>query len=131
MKKITLLKINAMSESMEELKEFIDGCKTIADFMGIDYRTLPNGEKRYFRELDYHRSYDSLMPVVETIEKLVESHPFPNTTFSVHIYRGNDVAIMSNNGNYVVEVQDKETKLLTVFWAVVEFIEFYKETYKR
>ena len=101
--------------------------RLIAEFMGIrsdDGKTSHESSEYYYEdcELEYHTSWDWLMPVVEKIEGL---HYTVNISASMMYING-------DNGIIVKPINiDKElglNKLDAVYRACVEFIKWYNET---
>ena len=119
------------------LKEIIEGNKLIAEFMGAHYDSTMtdywfNIPKECLRnwsspfapkttDLQFHSSYDWIMPVVEKIEQLL----FPNDVFyNIHILGGCCVCIISSDMDELGQYSEP-TKILTVFKAIVEYIKWY------
>jgi hypothetical protein len=100
--------------------------KLIAEFMG--YPNIANDEdKRDYLEdcLKYHKSWDWLMPVVEKIESFIFDE---NNSYNVTIGSTNYCIIQDSNGDSVEIIKDNgETKLETVYQAVVQFINQYNK----
>jgi len=81
--------------------------------------------------LEYHKSWNWLMPVVEKIESL-PGHPF-HGKFGVHITRnscaiqGTRLRIDPDNPNYAYTSEHfGETKLEATWWACSVFLDWYK-----
>lgn len=73
----------------------------------------------------YHSSWDWLMPVVDKIESIIFDE---DNSFNVTIGSTNYCVIQDSHGEVYDAVEDyKETKLLTTYSAVVEFIKWYNE----
>jgi hypothetical protein len=74
-------------------------------------------------ELQYHISWDWLMPVVERIESFIFDE---NNSYNVTIGSTNYCIIQDSNGDRIEIIKDNgETKLETLYKAVVEFIKQY------
>lgn len=115
-------------------EQIIEGNKTIAEFMGTK-----EDETRYFHEsseyffeaceLEYHFSWDWLMPVVEKIED-IENESGGNS-FQVAIYE-DEVKIYDRRTTPWSEVvnipANGEGKKANAYKAVVEFIKWYNES---
>ena len=81
-------------------------------------------EIKYTHELEYHKSWDWIMPVVDKIENLSVSK-FQNISIG-----SGEVSIAFANENppneyLFIYIDFKENKLNTVYEAVVEFIKWY------
>jgi len=109
--------------------------KLIAEFMGI----TPNEAGVYHvskhkgydvENLNYHTSWDWLMPVVEKIENLNFEIDGVITSADVHIVYG-DCRIVDEDGNGLFEFYSHSTdsgdKLGATYKAVVEFIKWYNK----
>lgn len=86
--------------------------RVIAEFMGV-------GSEYKFQNIaarDYHTSWDWLMPVVEKIERIKGVH-FVISELGCDIY----------SFGYKVSDTREETKILTIYKAVVAFIYWYNE----
>lgn len=104
-------------EEMEQ-KEIIEGNKLIAEFMRIPYQS---GE--YHLYTDYHNSWNNLMPVVEKIEKQKEPLCY------IEIIGHNcDIHFYGNSEELVTITSD--SKISSVWLAVVEFIKWYNDNKK-
>lgn len=106
--------------------------KLIAEFMGFKqphpeypdttywYKELPNGRLETLAILNYHISWDWLMPVVEKIED-IENKEISTDIVKYHLY---DVEIKQNvttiHGTNIEETAGD--KLFNTYHAVVEFI---------
>ena len=116
----------------------IEGNKLIAEFMGFTKtehptRLLMPGTKGVtiaLTELFYHSSWDWLMPVVDKIEQVSINH---YTGFTVDIRRKHCCIYCHQKGRmdgiiYQTEWnKERETKILTVWEACVQFIQWYNE----
>lgn len=100
--------------------------RIIAEFMG-DITSL-NDEVSFNKncsvnELQYHTSWDWLMPVVEKIESIIFDE---NNSFNVTIGSSIYCVIQDSNGEcYDMTYDGEESKLAVVYKAVVEFIKWY------
>lgn len=105
--------------------------KLIAEFMGAElgnpdsdgrecYTGIPvngMGTITYWTErMKFHTSWDWIMPVVEKIERIKDVH-FVISELGCDIY----------SFGYKVSDTREETKILTIYKAVVEFIQWYNE----
>ena len=118
----------------------IEGNKLIAEFMGVkpvdgfyngwelhkaglpfSYGAMGNGTS----DPKFHASWDWLMPVVEKIETL-ELLPNDNW-FNVTIGGSKYCTIHDSNGEIAEFMGDAPTKILCVWFAVIEFIEWYNK----
>lgn len=104
-------------------QEILDGNKLIAEFMGYPISKVELGftskeAKTVMRRLEYHTSWDWLMPVVEKIEEF---------GYAIDICQ-NDCNIYENNnsGNFLKEL-NRRTKIEAVYAASIEFIKWHKE----
>ena len=125
--------------------------KIIAEFMGytlnenneypIEYITVQgHWDTCSIQDLNYHKSWDWLMKVVEKIENL------PSRTLQGTYYLGNEVKIykaintnthyceinlVKESGYRIVSIQfNKESKIKSVYDACLEFIKWYNEQNK-
>lgn len=91
--------------------------KLIAEFMSVDlHEYVMNGGKT----LEYHSSWDWLMPVVEKIE---------SNGFDVRI-RKDDCVIYycsDKSDDVVLYLESKSGKMESAYLAVVEFIKWYNK----
>jgi len=87
--------------------------KLIAEFMGVKYPMLKGSD------LQYHTSWDWLMPVVDKIESLGYDTELVNRLDDGGIYFCiNDSAVKASYG---------KTKIEATYDAVVEFIKTYND----
>lgn len=100
---------------MEILSELFNELLLIAQFMGRDIVEI-NPE-----ELNYHKSWDSLMPVVEKIEEIYGQDIiiFGHNCF-LHITTDNDDFVTSHSDH-------SDTKFLAIYKSVVDFIKYKME----
>jgi hypothetical protein len=72
--------------------------------------------------LEYHKSWNWLMPVVEKIESLVfKNDNNPNVTIGSNCY-----CVIQDNKSELFEFTGmEETKLFSTYTAIVEFIKWY------
>ena len=77
-------------------------------------------------ELQYHSSWDLLMPVVEKIENFIFDE---NNSYNVTIGSTNYCVIQDSNRDTIEIIKDNgNSKLDTTYQAVVEFINQYNKT---
>lgn len=93
-------------------EEIVTGNKLIAEFMGYKY-VHPSGD--YSFELQYHSSWDWLMPVVKKIQES---------------YQGEEHHIKSCELYSEIESMLKELKIEWVWQFVIKFIKWYNEIKK-
>ena len=112
----------------------IENNKLIAEFMDMEYsdkRSFKNGEWTYsIKSLSKFRSsWDWLMPVVEKIEN---TNLFPTTENAVNVTIGATLycLIQDSYGEKFEIIGQDKTKLLSVYQAVVQFINFYNKNNK-
>ena len=111
------------------MKATINGNKLIAEFMELESpdgnyfeHISKDGNKKltHFILLEYHLSWDCLMPVVDKIESF---------GYWIRMDYG-DVFIVDDDSNIIIENpmhEDGYTKLDLVYDVVVEFIEWHNE----
>ena len=99
-------------------KTIIDGNKLIAEFMGVSHAAVDGNLYYYvngdsYDTLEYHTSWDWLMPVVEKIYKLMNAitEIETNTTWAVLVSR--------------LEESILRFKIADVFLVTVEAIKWY------
>jgi hypothetical protein len=124
---------NDKAEEEEKLIER-EKNKLIAEFMGAEWHN------NFFKDVciispsnisyKFHTSWDWLMPVVEKIEN---TNLFPTTENAVNVTIGATLycLIQDNYGEKFEIVGQGKTKLLSVYQAVVEFINFYNKNKKK
>lgn len=83
------------------------------------YKELPNGRLETLAILNYHTSWDWLMPVVEKIE---EQHGCDFIATKRRATRTYDANFMDEVNNYVVYVEGCKDRKEATYKAVVEFI---------
>lgn len=131
------------------MKDITESNKMIAEFMGhifngVEY-ILPEYERiipfntqskkatclecfksSIFKpsELQYHTSWDWLIPVVEKIESLIFED---DEYYNFQILGGCCVYIISSHGNEIVSVDNVSSKIDCAYKAVVEFIKWYNQ----
>ncbi len=112
-------------------QDIIQGNELIAEFMGFvfydDENMYYHIEEGYYlcepNLVKYHLSWDWLMPVVEKIESLL----FPNDNWiNVSIGASKHCTIFDSNGEIIEFTGEEETKILSTWYAVVEFIKWYR-----
>lgn len=115
----------------------------IAEFMGLGNKQpfeicehpKKNTDLYFENQLNYHKDWNWLMPVVEKIENL------PSRTLQGTYYLGNEVKIykaintnthyceinlVKESGYRIVSIQfNKESKIKSVYDACLEFIKWY------
>ena len=79
-------------------------------------------------ELEFHNDWNWLMKVVDKIESFVFDD---NNSFNVTIGATNYCVIQDSNGEIYENIEDsEETKLLTVYKAIIKFIKWYNKQNK-
>ena len=111
------------------MKTIKEGNRLIAEFMGrcgkvnrhLYYVNIPTVKWVTIEEMQFHSSWDWLMPVVEKIESITET----SDGIIYHLY---DVVIRQHS----CEIESADihaggfpSKMEATYWAVVEFIEWY------
>ena len=123
--------------------DIIKGNKLIAEFIGFkrlnpdnsfrlhQWWDINTGKKQHIfkgcdHSLEFHTSWDWLMPVIQKIEKTGE--------FSVTIFKGCcDIHYSSSLDKYDFEPIEKgggQPKILSTYQAIIEFINWYNKNYK-
>lgn len=124
----------------------------VARFMGARWRTWEDNKAPLYRfdepigkqyafhhtELQYHTSWDWLMPVVEKIENIhgikfldVDTFDDKPAAFAVHIFkRCCDIQIDNIMDDHIIEVTAAESKIKAVYDAVLQFIHWYNTNKK-
>jgi len=103
--------------------------KMIAEFMqfiedGLYLDGLYFYEGRYYdTNMEFHKSWDWLMPVVEKIEE----HGYDFIATKRRATRTYDANFMDEVNNYVVYVEDCKDRQEATYKAVVEFINQYNK----
>lgn len=122
--------INNQTPPTMKQQSVIEGNRAIAEFMELETCTDPDHvndkcyavpyAKGYHRakQLQYHSSWDWLMPVVEKIEKLSGDEQF-----QVQIIIGDCYISTNNSGIYFQVVGNK--KIDSVWQAIIQFIQWY------
>jgi hypothetical protein len=105
--------------------------KFIAEFMGIRYEENRNGHEssEYFYEdceLEYHSSWDWLMPVVEKIENIEYVNRMGRFNVNAISFEENYTCVITDSENTFIQVEG-ETKRVATYKAVVEFIKWYNK----
>ena len=100
--------------------------KMIAEFMGIVYPKLDNViviDNVVIKEddLQYHKSWDWLMPVVEKIESL------SIVSFEKNLQEEGDYQCLFTKGNDILICHYADTSVEATYKAVVEFINQYNK----
>ena len=117
-------------------EEILEGNKLIARFMKC--KEWPETHKGYvckfgniysnfntLQQLKFHYSWDWLMPVVDKIESIIFNK---DNSFNVTIGSTNFCVIQDSNGEVYESIEDyRESKLLTAYVAVTEFIKWYNK----
>ena len=131
------------------MENIIENNKIIAEFMGVFDKILSTGNmhswsdapfyyttedtrekviKNISRYSKYSKDWNWLMEVVEKIESFVFDD---NNSFNVTIGATNYCVIQDSNGEIYENIEDsEETKLLTVYKAVIKFIKWYNKQNK-
>lgn len=113
-------------------KEILEGNKLIAEFVTEEPEVLRRDLKRAgtLESMQYHESWDWLMPVIEKIEKntsyeLTTSYDkrFEFIGWSVHWFT------LKASDEILGYIEDKRfnTKINAAWYAMVEFIKWYNE----
>lgn len=103
-----------------ELSFDIDHTEIWLPFHGIvRYDTVEIGKGKI---LEYHKSYSWLIPVVERIEDFRDENN--SARFNVIIEQC-FVEIIENHTSETIVQLDRDTKIETIYNAVVEFIKWY------
>lgn len=115
-----------------ENSEIINGNKLIANFMGgIDYLMKQHwkglmsveAELYYPEEMQFHKRWDWLMPVVEKIETICGE----SNIVKLH-FQNNHICYFRNTHNIEVGKRGENiSKIKAVYTAVINFIEFQNE----
>lgn len=127
-------------------EQIIEGNKLIAEFMGAVVNNYTLGEYEMYgivscledgeneqhffipNEMLFHYSWDWLMPVVDKIESIIFNK---DNSFNVTIGSTNFCVIQDSNGEVYESIEDyRESKLLTTYVAITEFIKWYNEQLK-
>ena len=111
------------------MKNVTENNKLIAEFMGYPKHKIDFVGKRLNFENSkhntYHKDWNWLMPVVEKIESFVLND---DNSFNVTIGATNYCVIQDSYGEIYENIEDsEETKLLTVYKAIIKFIKWYNE----
>jgi hypothetical protein len=114
-------------------EEILEGNFLIAKFMGYDYPDINNQVWLHSLEWhSYHHDWNKLMPVVEKIESIVDSH---HGYFGVYISSNNCTIQATNfrpenpmaNPPHYFSDWTLETKINSTWQAVVQFIKWYNQ----
>lgn len=113
---------------MEDTKE---NNKLIAYFMNVKPTGYYTGLNEFKAEyLEYDTSWDWLMPVVEKIEKLgvsTDIHYYAGTTKNASGFYGTELLGYSTDLSIYDSTNQYDTKLESVYKAVVKFIKWYNK----
>lgn len=108
-------------------KEIIEGNKLIAEFMEVDvsdYTSYEEESRKCYAEndLEYHSSWEWLMPVVEKIESITNE-----TNHYIYNVQIEQCWCTITNVTTSTEIvyADRDTKIGAVYEAVLEFIKCY------
>lgn len=111
-------------------QEIIEGNKLIAEFLG--WKILKGSNRMsvymdalYQDDLNYHSSWNWLMPVVEKIEALCNTDYDTSVVYIADISCTIEVRI-NNSLEYSKEI-NSDKKINATFKSVVEFIKWYNE----
>ncbi len=120
-------------------EEEIEGNKLIAEFMGSVYDGVyyrfPNTERWTIGNMEYHSSWDWLMPVIDYIDTISERNNglvYCQTNATSHTFyiNYNDGRVINNNFpkyNHGRHRAEGESRIYNVFLSVVEFIKWYNK----
>ena len=102
--------------------------KLIAEFMGVDYVDIDTYLESN-KELQYHTSWDWLMPVVEKIESFQDGNDGDSMRGHLYNFRieQNFVYILDGESMDVIIEMNGDNKLDATYQAVVEFINQYNK----
>lgn len=123
--------------------DIIGGNKLIADFMGYFTKSIEYAKRKKIeydwekdlveiRTLNYHKSWESLMPVVIKIESL-GSIRVEISGYICEIYQTKRNPAIKENGGFqeISLVSEKHNDKLTLVWmSVIEFIKWYNQQKK-
>lgn len=117
-------------EAVKDDKTIIEGNKQIhifyKGFKGEELEMWQVRHLRYFDHLQYHKSWDLLMPVVEKIEWLDSK----DIDCRITIER-QECRIYFDNGNEKYErLMGSRPKIETVWHSIVSFLTWYNSQYK-
>ena len=132
------------------MKNIVENNKLIAEFMGVFDKILSTGnihswsdapfyyttedtKEKVIKNICKYSKYDSdwnwLMKVVDKIESFVLND---DNSFNVTIGATNYCVIQDSYGEIYENIEDsEETKLLTVYKAIIKFIKWYNEQNKK
>ena len=132
------------------MKNIVENNKLIAEFMGVFDKILSTGnihswsdapfyyttedtKEKVIKNICKYSKYDSdwnwLMKVVDKIESFVLND---GNSFNVTIGATNYCVIQDSYGEIYENIEDsEETKLLTVYKAIIKFIKWYNEQNKK
>ena len=123
-------------------KEIIEGNKLIAEFMGGEVKSIGDFPNVFWKLsyrpsysgitidlLEYHSSWDWLMPVVEKIENCFERYVIVTIKGTgCHITLFTQYAMVHNGIDFPnIDYHHENSKIEAVWLAVVEFIKWYNQ----
>ena len=118
------------------MKNIVENNKVFAEFLGYSqpHPDYPNTTYWYKKDcqpltiLLFHSDWNWLMSVVDKIESIIFNK---DNSFNVTIGSTNFCVIQDSNGEVYESIEDyRESKLLTTYVAVTEFIKWYNEQLK-
>lgn len=127
-------------------KEVLEGNTAIAEFMGGKLKPKskrhpdnPHNKPTWWFddkvghfELEYHSSWDWLMPVVEKIDELVIPASFINSDYPEHVFTtlsGKTFWICIGDNHKIFEAKE-DVKIASAWKAITDFLKWYNEKEK-
>lgn len=98
-------------------EQIIEGNKLLAKFMGCQY--LDKGNRYHTVNPNYHGNWNTLMPVVEKIERLFDVGDFVINAAGVSI-------VMEKDGIYYA-YSESDSKIEATWLACIAFIKWYNK----
>jgi outer membrane phospholipase A len=127
---------------MKKSNIIIEGNKLIAEYMGYFHKSIEYAKRKKIkydwkkdmveiRALNYHKSWESLMPVVIKIESTKDmSVRVQISGYICEIYQTKRNPAIKENGGFqdISLVSEKHNDKLTLVWmSVIEFIKWYNQ----